>query len=223
VPADDDKLQSKMTSPDSRVSSKDFQKVATAFAVERQVLLPELTRLIVDKEQIAAGLLLCFSMMVGQTIDQVTIDKIDRIYPSGRNQGLIDFKLGCRLSSKIQVILGICVLPDLDLKVINEACNRLLIYKDFGLDRLCVIGQSNLISDVQPLPTCLTKLLSADIGGYFVPLKPQAVLSILTILSIFQHKQQYEVTNELIFACIGQAGFLAKNAIVQNVLVTARS
>jgi hypothetical protein len=219
---DDDKLQHKMTSSDSQVSSEDLQKVATAFAVERQVLLPELSRSIVDKEQIAAGLLLCFSMMVGHTIDQVTIEKIDRIYPSGRNQGLIDFKLVCRLSSEIQVNLGICVLPDFDLKVINAACNRLLIYKDFGLDRLCVIGQSKLISDFQRVPSCLTKLLSTEIGGHFVPLKAQAVLNILTILSVFQHKQQHEVTNELIFASMGQAGFLIKNAIVHNILIAAR-
>jgi hypothetical protein len=222
VPVDDDKLQHKMTSPDPQVSSKDFQKVATAFAVERQVLLPELSRSIVDKEQIAAGLLLCFSMMVGQTIDQVTIEKIDRIYPSGRNQGLIDFKLVCRLSSEAQVDLGICVLPALDLKVINEACNRLLIYKDFGLDRLCVIGQSNLMSNIQRSPTYLTKVLSADIGGHFISLKAQAVLNILTILSVFQHKQQHEVTNELIFTCMGQAGFLAKNAIIHNILIAAQ-
>ncbi len=222
MPADDDKLQHKMTSSDSQVSSEDLQKVATAFAVERQVLLPELSRSIVDKEQIAAGLLLCFSMLVGHTIDQVTIEKIDRIYPSGRNQGLIDFKLVCRLSPEIQVNLGICVLPDLDLKVINAACNRLLIYKDFGLDRLCVIGQSKLISGVQRVPSCLTKLLSTEIGGHFVPLKAQAVLNILTILSVFQHKQQHEVTNKLIFACMGQAGFLIKNAIVHNILIAAR-
>jgi hypothetical protein len=220
-----------MTSPDFQLSSQELQQIATAFAVERQVITPELARSFVDpflwkiedKEKIAAGLLLCFSYVIGQTFDLVTIDRIDRIYPPGRNRGLIDFKLVCRLETGTQVDLGVCVLPFSDLELVNEACTRLLVYKDFGLDRLCLLRQSDLMTDVRQLPTCLPKLLSADIGGTFVPLKSKDILMLLTTLSVFQHKQQHELTSSKIHAYLLQAEILIKNELIRNILATAQS
>lgn len=210
-----------MTSLDFQLSSHEFQQIATAFAVERQVLTPELARASQDKEQLAAGLLLCFSYLNGQTIDNVTIERLERIYPAGRNHGLIDFKLVCRLATGTQVEVGVCVLPFPDLNLVNEACTRLLVYKDFGLDRLCLIRQSDLMTNIRLLPACLPKLLSTDIGGKFVPLKSKDVLTLLTTLSVFQQKQQYEVTNSTIHAFLMQAEILTKNQLIKNILATA--
>jgi hypothetical protein len=211
-----------MTSADLPVSNPDLRAIATAFAVERQVLTPELTESIEDKERIAAGLLLCLSMAVGQTITDVKIERLDRIYPSGRNQGLIDFKVVCLLPTQIRVNLGICILPFADAEIVSEACTRLLVYKDFGLDRLCLIRQSDLMTNVRQLPACLPKLLSPDIGGNFIPLKSKDVLFLLTTLSVFQQKQQHEVTNELIFAYLMQAELLTKNELIKSILVAAQ-
>jgi hypothetical protein len=211
-----------MTSTDLPVSNPDLRAVATAFAVERQLLTPELPELIEDKERIAAGLLLCLSMAVGQTITDVKIERLDRIHPPGRNQGLIDFKVVCLLPTQVRVNLGICILPFADAEIVSEACTRLLVYKDFGLDRLCLIRQSDLMTNVRQLPACLPKLLSADIGGNFIPLKSKDVLFLLTTLSVFQQKQQHEVTNELIFAYLLQAELLSKNELIRSILVAAQ-
>jgi hypothetical protein len=212
-----------MTSPDFRLSSQELQQIAIAFAVERQVLTPEIARASEDKEQLAAGLLLCFLYATSQTIDNVTIERLDRIYPAGRNQGLIDFKLVCRLVAGTQVDLGVCVLPFPDRDLVSEACTRLLVYKDFGLDRLCLIRQSHLMTDVRQLPTCLPKLLSTDIGCTLVPLKSKDILTVLTTLSVFQHKQQHEVTIQMIFAYLSQTEILTKNELIRNILATAQS
>jgi hypothetical protein len=243
---DDDKLANKMTSFDRPLSNLNLQQVATAFDVERQVLTPELSQLIEEKEKIAAGLLLCLSMIVGQTIavaaarepevssgverdktdgkpfEDVKIEQLDRIYPPGRNQGLIDFKLVCRLPTQAQVQLGICILPFTDAKIVSEACTKLLVYKDFGLDRLCLLRQSDLMTNVRQLPTCLPKLLSTDIGGNFIPLKSKDVLFLLTTLSVFQQKQQYGVTNELIFDYLTQTELLLRNELIKSILVSAQ-
>jgi hypothetical protein len=211
-----------MTTPDLPLLSPDLQQIATAFAVERQVLTPELSQSIEDKEKIAAGLLLCLSLVIGQTIADVQIERLDRIYPPSRNQGLIDFKLICRLPSQRQVHVGICVLPFTDTELVSEACIKLLGYKDFGLDRLCLLRQSDLMTNVKQLPMCLPKLLSTDIGGHFIPLKSKDVLLLLTTLSVFQHKQQHEVTNELIFAYLRQEGLLTKNDLIKSILIAAQ-
>ncbi len=219
---DDDKLSSNMTSTDFLLSSSAFGQISTAFAVERQVLLPELAESLEDKEKIAAGLLLCLSLAIGQTIADVKIERLDRIYPPGRNQGLIDFKLVCLLPSQIRVDLGICILPFADAAIVSEACTKLLVYKDFGLDRLCLLRQRDLMTNVRQLPACLPKLLSPDIGGNFIPLKSKDVLFLLTTLSVFQQKQQHGVTNEMIFAYLMQAELLTKNELIKSILVAAQ-
>jgi hypothetical protein len=235
-----------MTSSDRSLSNPDLRIVATAFAVERQVLTPELAESIEDKERIAAGLLLCLSMIVGQTIavaaarepevssgverdktdgkpfDHIKIERLDRIYPPGRNQGLIDFKLVCRLPTQAQVQLGICILPFADAEVVRTACTKLLVYKDFGLDRLCLLRQSDLMNNVRQLPACLPKLLSTNIGGNFIPLKSKDVLFLLTALSVFQQKQQHGITNELIFAYLSKEELLIKNELIKSILVSAQ-
>ncbi len=211
-----------MTSSDLPLSNPDLLAVATAFAVERQVLTPELTESMEDKEKIAAGLLLCLSMIVDRTIDNIKIEGLDRIYPPGRNQGLIDFKLVCRLPTQAQVQLGICILPFADAEVVSTACTKLLVYKDFGLDRLCLIRPRDLMTNVRQLPTCLPKLLSTDIGGNFIPLKSKDVLFLLTTLSVFQQKQHHGITNELIFAYLSKEELLIKNELIKSILVSAQ-
>jgi hypothetical protein len=78
------------------------------------------------------------------------------------------------------------------------------------------------MTNVRQLPACLPKLLSADIGGNFIPLKSKDVLFLLTTLSVFQQKQQHEVTNELIFAYLLQAELLSKNELIRSILVAAQ-
>lgn len=211
-----------MTSSDLPLSNPDLDAVATAFAVETQVLTPELAQSIKDKDKIAAGLLLCLSLATGQTIANVQIERLDRIHPAARNQGLIDFKLVCCLPNQVRVHLGICIIPFTDPAIVSESCTKLLVYKDFGLDRLCLIRQSDLMTNVRQLPACLPKLLSTDIGGNFIPLKSKDLLFLLTTLSVFQQKQQYGITNELILAYLLQSERLAKNELIKSILIAAQ-
>jgi hypothetical protein len=219
---DNSNLPRKMTSADLPLSNPALQPVATAFAVESQVLAPELAQSIEDKDKIAAGLLLCLSLAKAQTIADVQIERLDRIYPATRNQGLIDFKVVCCLPNQVRFHLGVCILPFTDSVIVNEACTKLLVYKDFGLDRLCLIRQSDLMTNVRQLPACLPKLLSSDIGGNFIPLKSKDLLFLLTTLSVFQQKQQYGITNELILAYLIQSELLTKNELIKSILLTAQ-
>jgi hypothetical protein len=212
-----------MTSSDSHISIADLSPVATAFAIERQVSLCDVSQPLEDKQRLAAGLLLQLSLTIGRTISNIYIERLDRIPPNGRNQGLIDFKLVCRPVDREPVHLGICVLPFLDLARVEAACNLLLVYKDFGCDRLCLIRQSHLMTDITRLPLCLPKLLSPEIGGRFIPLKLKDLVDILTVLSVFQNKQQYKITNEAICAYLQQSQSSIDNELISSIILTAGS
>ena len=217
----DDRMGHNLDRVRGKMTSQDLTLTIAAFAVEEQVLMTELSRSIEQKETIAAGLLLCLSFLVGQTINDLKIERLDRIYPIKRNQGLIDFKLVCRqLPSQMEICLGVCVLTSLDLPVVRDAYNSLLVYKDFGLDRLCILRPGDLMTNVTQLPNYLPKLLSSDIGGNFIPIKSIDLLSIFTTLSVFRHKQQHGINREMISDYLHQKELLTKNELVKNILAT---
>jgi hypothetical protein len=203
---------------DSPLPDSPPQATMTAFSVERQVSAPEVAEAIFDKDRMAAGLLLSLSFLVGSTIDDVKIEKIGRILPPRRNQGLIDFQVTLRLASDVQVHVGICVLTNPDLTIAIEECRRLLVYKDFGLDRLCIIRQGDLTTNISQLRGCFSKLLSPDIGGVFVSLSHDDVLTIIATLSTFQNKEQYGVTNNSISDYLKHPESIDKNSLVQQII-----
>lgn len=203
---------------DSTFSDAHLQATIAAFSIERQVSTPEVELAIFDKDRIAAGVLLSLSFLVGCTIDHVKLEKVGRIHPPRRNEGLIDFRVTFRLVSQVQVQVGICVLTNPDLTIAIEQCRRLLVYKDFGLDRLCIIRQGDLRTNIPELRGCLAKLLSPDIGGVFISLTPDDVLMTITTLSIFQHKEQYGVTNKSIFTYLRQPEIIAQNSLVHQII-----
>jgi hypothetical protein len=204
---------------DSPLPASHLQPTITAFSVERQVSAPEVAVAILDKDRIAAGLLLSLSFLVGCTIDDVKIEKVSRIQPPRRNQGLIDFQVTFRrLASQVQVHVGICVLTNPDLTVAIEDCRRLLVYKDFGLDRLCIIRQGDFMTNISQLRGCFAKLLSPDIGGVFVSLSPDDVLNIIATLSTFQNKEQYGVTNKSISTYLKHPETIATNLLIHQLI-----
>jgi hypothetical protein len=203
---------------DSPLLDAHLQPTITAFSVERQVSAPEVAVAIVDKDRIGAGLLLSLSFLVGWTIDDVKIEKIGRIQPPRRNQGLIDFKVTFRFGAEVQVHVGICVLTNPDVTIAIAECRRLLVYKDFGLDRLCIIRQGDFMSNITQLRGCFSKLLSPDIGGVFVSLSPDDVLTIITTLSTFQHKEQYGITNKSISAYLKHPDTIVENSFVRQII-----
>ncbi len=203
---------------DSPLSDAHLQPTIAAFSIERQVSTPEVESAIFDKDRIAAGLLLSLSFLVGCTIDGVKIEKTGRIHPPRRNQGLIDFKVTFRLASQGLVHVGICVLTNPDLTMAIEECRRLLVYKDFGLDRLCIIRHGDFATNISQLRGCFSKLLLPDIGGVFISLTPDDVLTIITTLSIFQNKEQYGVTNKSISAYLKHPDPIAANSLVRQII-----
>jgi hypothetical protein len=203
---------------DAPLSDSHLQATIAAFSIERQVSTPEVESAIFDKDRLAAGLLLSLSFLVGWTIDDVKIEQVARIHPPSRNQGLIDFQVTFRLASDVQVHVGICILTNPDLTIAIEACRRLLVSKDFGLDRVCVIRQGDVMTNISQLRGCLAKLLSPDIGGVFVSLSPDDVLTIISTLSTFQNKEQYGVTNQSIAAYLKHPESIAKNSLVHQII-----
>jgi hypothetical protein len=205
----------------TQLSTTELSSVIQAFEHEGASVRASLRSLLQDKETIAAALLLSLSFLKGQALDRVTIEELSRVEPVQFNQNLIDFQMRCSIDGGA-MNMGVAVLQERNSQEVCQLLNRLLVYKDFGLNRLCILRSAELIEDTPEIQNYLPRLLSPEIGGSFVDLQAGAVTTLLTILYVFRGRRKYLINVPHIVQYLDQENTLRRNPILRDLMVTAQ-
>jgi hypothetical protein len=203
------------------LSTAELTSVIQAFEHEGASVRASLRHLLQDKETIAAALLLSLSFLRYQTIDRVKIEELLRVEPAQFNQNLIDFQVRCSIDGGA-ISVGVAVLQERNTQEVCQLLNRLLVYKDFGLNRLCILRSAELIEDTPEIQTYLPRLLSPEIGGSFVDLQAGAVTTLLTILYVFRGRRKYLINVQHIVMYLEQENILRRNPILRDLMVAVQ-
>ncbi len=206
----------------TQLSTTELSSVIQAFEHEGASVRASLRSLLQDKEAIAAALLLSLSFLKGQALDRVTIEKISRVEPAQFNQNLIDFQISCSIADGGTMTMGVAVLQERNSQEVCQLLNRLLVYKDFGLNRLCILRSAELIEDTPEIQNYLPRLLSPEIGGSFVDLQVGAITTLLTVLYVFRGRRKYLINVPHIVQYLGQENTLRRNPILRDLMVTVQ-
>ena len=190
-----------------------------AFEHEGASVRASMRYLMQEKEIIAAGLLLCLSFLKGQKIKGVVIQEFQKVEPAQFNQGLIDFQLLCSIE-QTAINVGIVVLTEPSANEVCTALNRLFSYKDFGLNRLCILRSAAVIDSDPQVQNNFSRLLSPEIGGNLVDLRVNALEMILTILFVFRGRHKYSIDTSTMTNYLQQANILPNNAIIRDLLMS---
>jgi hypothetical protein len=205
----------------TQLSTTELSSVIQAFEHEGASVRASLRSLLQDKETIAAALLLSLSFLRGQAIDRVTIEELSRVEPAQFNQNLIDFQMRCSIDGGA-MNMGVAVLQERNSQEVCQLLNRLLVYKDFGLNRLCILRSAELIEDTPEIQNYLPRLLSPEIGGSFVDLQVGAITTLLTILYVFRGRRKYLINVPHIVQYLEQENTLRRNPILRDLMVTVQ-
>jgi hypothetical protein len=205
----------------TQLSSTELSSVIQAFAHEGASVRASLRSLLQNKETIAAALLLSLSFLKGQALDRVTIEELSRIEPAQFNQNLIDFQIRCSIDGGAMT-MGVAVLQERNSQEVCQLLNRLLVYKDFGLNRLCILRSAELIEDTPEIQNYLPRLLSPEIGGSFVDLQAGAITTLLTVLYVFRGRRKYLINVPHIVQYLEQENTLRRNPILRDLMVTVQ-
>jgi hypothetical protein len=205
----------------TQLSTTELSSVIQAFEHEGASVRASLRSLLQDKETIAAALLLSLSFLKGQALDRVTIEELSRVEPVQFNQNLIDFQMRCSIDGGA-MNMGVAVLQERNSQEVCQLLNRLLVYKDFGLNRLCILRSAELIEDTPEIQNYLPRLLSPEIGGSFVDLQAGAVTTLLTILYVFRGRRKYLINVPHIVQYLDQENTLRRNPILRDLMVTVQ-
>jgi hypothetical protein len=205
----------------TQLSTTELSSVIQAFEHEGASVRASLRSLLQDKETIAAALLLSLSFLKGQALDRVTIEELSRVEPVQFNQNLIDFQVRCSIDGGA-MNMGVAVLQERNSQEVCQLLNRLLVYKDFGLNRLCILRSAELIEDTPEIQNYLPRLLSPEIGGSFVDLQAGAITTLLTILYVFRGRRKYLINVPHIVQYLEQENILRRNPILRDLMVTVQ-
>lgn len=205
----------------TQLSTTELSSVIQAFEHEGASVRASLRSLLQDKETIAAALLLSLSFLKGQALDRVTIEELSRVEPVQFNQNLIDFQVRCSIDGGA-MNMGVAVLQERNSQEVCQLLNRLLVYKDFGLNRLCILRSAELIEDTPEIQNYLPRLLSPEIGGSFVDLQAGAITTLLTILYVFRGRRKYLTNVPHIVQYLEQENMLRRNPILRDLMVTVQ-
>ena len=190
-----------------------------AFEHEGASVRASMRYLMQEKEIIAAGLLLCLSFWKGQQVKGVVIQEFKKVEPAQFNQGLIDFQLLCSIE-QTAINVGIVVLTEPSASEVCTALNRLFSYKDFGLNRLCILRSAAVIDSDPQVQNNFSRLLSPEIGGSLVDLRVNALEMILTILFVFRGRHKYSIETSALANYLQQANILPNNSIIRDLLIS---
>jgi hypothetical protein len=181
-------------SVDEVTGSPGRDRIDRVFTLVSKTTIDRLPQTLEDRDAIVAGLLLCYSLAIGETINGAQILSVERGIQSVRDRGLINFQVRYQFPDAKPVDLGICVLQSRDPEIVNHACSLLLSYKDFGLDRLCILRSKEFNATTPDFFRAMPKLLSSYIGGSLVYLESSELASILTLLFMFHDREKYHLT-----------------------------
>ena len=202
------------------LSEQNVESVMQAFEHEGASVRASMRYLMQDKETIAAGLLLCLSFLRGQQIKGVLIKELKKVEPAQFNQGLIDFQLLCSIDG-MATNVGIMVLVESSNSDLCTDLNRLFSYKDFGLNRLCILRPATLIDSNPQVQNYLSRLLSPEIGGSLIDLQMNALEMILTVLFVFRGRQKYAINISDLTKYLNQENILSSNSIIRSLFINS--
>jgi hypothetical protein len=175
--------------------------VEEAFKTE---LAQSLGKSLDDNYLLADALFFNFQKLIGQTVEQVTVEKLtDKVTKKGGKDKHLNFKIIGTENGK-NVCIGVAILQDSNGKVLGAGFRK-LIDKDnkFNLSRGCLVRSKSKDKEISSYlyNTYLEPLISK--GGEFVELKEEEIKPLLAIRSVHKKRNvDYGLTEEQIFQFI---------------------
>ena len=169
-----------------------------------------------NNNEIAEALKLAFLTLCQQTIEGVTIDRVEEIQCWSVDKGYIHFKI-VGTENEQEVKIGVAVLEQSGGRYQGAALKRLINYKNFDLTRGCLVRSKKINSGARLAQNNVRKLLQEK-GGEWVRLQSQDITPLLAILFVHDNRESYEISEEQIFDFIKEKRLAIDNPLIREIL-----
>jgi hypothetical protein len=208
--------------PDSPLSVVESDRssshaVESAFAAELNNL--DSDDFLEDKAKLAKAIEFGFSTLIGETLDGVTIERLEIIKSKSIEVNYsLDFKVIGQDKGKPTTI-GVMILQVSGGRAVQAGLKRLVDYHQYNLTRGCLIRSKTISPSAKLAQSLLQELLNPNQkGGEWVMLKSEEVKPLLAIRSVYDTREDYELTEEQIFEFINTQNLARKNPLILEIL-----
>ncbi|KOP27125.1 hypothetical protein AMR41_07185 [Hapalosiphon sp. MRB220] len=170
-----------------------------------------------DKVIIAQALRLGFSAVIGETIENVKVEEVVDVKSKAVDRGFIDFKILGKENDK-DVKIGVSVLQDSGGRIIQATLKRLIRYQEFDLSRGCLVRSKQINKSANLAQKYLSQLLSQQLGGEWVLLKPEDLKPLLAVHFVMRGREDDELSEEQILDFIRQKRIAIDNYLIREIL-----
>jgi hypothetical protein len=170
-----------------------------------------------DRVRLSSALYFGFQSLIGKIIEGVTINSID-YYTSQKNSSKnhIDFRILCTENSQT-VKIGVVIIQYPVGNGIQAALSRLINYEKFDLTRGCLIRSKDIPPRANMAKQLLDRLLN-ELGGEWPPIKIADLKPLIAIRSVFDSREDYDLTEEMIREFIETTGLAKENELLLDIL-----
>ncbi|ACC82311.1 P-loop NTPase fold protein [Nostoc punctiforme] len=170
-----------------------------------------------DKATLAQALRLGFNAVIGETIENVKIEKVVDVEVKAVDRGYLDFKIVGTENGK-NVKIAVAVLQESGGLFVQATLKRLIRYKDFDVTRGCLVRSKQINKGATKAQEHLKTLLSKELGGEWVLLKPEDIKPLLALHFVMKGREDDELSEEQIIDFIHQKQIAIDNYLVREIL-----
>ncbi|BAY40541.1 hypothetical protein NIES2111_49260 [Nostoc sp. NIES-2111] len=171
-------------------------RIETYYQQELAEVNEAIYEIIDDETLISNALWLSFRSLIGQTIEEFTIESVEDVEPSSANNGFMDFKvIGKFVGRRRKEKIGVDVVQQ-DGANVTAALKRLIDYETFDLTRGCLVRSYVISPGATVAKEKLRILLDKRKGGKWVALQSADIPSLIAISWVYWGTENYGITDE---------------------------
>jgi hypothetical protein len=190
--------------------------VEIAFNEQTSAIEGKIEDYLEDNNILADALRLGFLALEGETLEGVRIDRIEEVKVKNADKGYLHFRIVGNEHGRVVKIV-VAVIQNSSGKFVSAALKRLIEYKKFDMTRGCLV-RSKEVNPRTKGKEHLDQLLSKELGGEFVKLKPEDIKPLLAILFVSKVQKDYQLSDTQINEFIAQKKIAAENHLIREIL-----
>lgn len=170
-----------------------------------------------NNQRVADALVFGFSHLIGQTIENVTVEVIQRqINPKSANNGWLNFIVVGQEDGQT-VKIAVAVLQNQHGKSVGAGLRRLTWHQKFGFTRGCLVRSKSIGSTFGVALQCKDKLINEQ-GGEWVSPKIEEVRSLVALKKLAKDLENEGFTQEEFEAFLTEQKLLSENPVLKEIL-----
>lgn len=177
-----------------------------------------LKTLLDDKITLADALWLSFFSIIGQTLENVQIIKLEKNQCSASEKTYsLDFKIiGEENGNPVQI--GVMVLQIPSGIGVQAGLKRLIDYPKFKITRGCLVRSKEISPGATKAQQYLSDLQSSKLGGQWVKFTGDNIKTLLAIRSVYCCRENYDFSEGQIWDFIARKKLVVDNYLIRKIL-----